>query len=252
MQISTVLGLLIGIGGVLVGNSLEGGHLSSLLQSTAAMVVFGGTFGAVVVSNRSEDLRLALRYFRRVFFADESAERNRIAREIIESSALVKRESLLVLEKTLNSLSDAFMRSVYRCVVDGVEPKVIRALFEDEIHVSERRELGAAKVWADAGGFAPTIGIIGAVLGLIGVMANISDTAMLGQGIAVAFVATVYGVASANLVFLPISNKLKALIRFRSETEAMILEGAIALAENLSPYLVELKVKSFTGPSFTR
>ena len=244
---TTVLGLLIGIGGVLLGNSLEGGHLGSLLQLTAAMVVFGGTLGAVIVSHRFEDLKLAVEYFKKAFDGTESAERQRLAKEIVASAELVRRENVLVLEKQLNKMGDAFMRSVYRCVVDGVDANVMRALFEEEIDVRERRKLGAAKVWADAGGFAPTIGIIGAVLGLISVMANISDTALLGQGIAVAFVATVYGVGSANLIFLPISNKLKSLIRFRAETEAMILEGALAIVTGLTPYLIEQKMRSFTS-----
>ena len=139
------------------------------------------------------------------------------------------------------------MRSVYRFAIDGVDPEVLRRLFEEEISVSERRKMAAAKIWSDAGGFAPTIGIIGAVLGLISVMANITDTSMLGQGIAVAFVATIYGVGSANLVFLPISNKLKSLIRFRSETEHMILEGALAVVNGLNPYMIEQKMRSFTN-----
>jgi chemotaxis protein MotA len=128
-----------------------------------------------------------------------------------------------------------------------VDPEVLRKLFEEEIAVNERRKLAAAKVWADAGGFAPTIGIIGAVLGLISVMANLADTSMLGQGIGVAFVATVYGVGSANLVFIPISNKLRSLIRFRAETEHMILEGALSVITGLNPYLIEQKMRAFTA-----
>jgi chemotaxis protein MotA len=139
------------------------------------------------------------------------------------------------------------MRSVYRFVIDGVDPEVLRRIFEEEIFINERRKLSAAKVWSDAGGFAPTIGIIGAVLGLISVMANISDTALLGQGIAVAFVATIYGVGAANLVFIPVANKMKALIRFRSETEQMILEGAVAIVSGLNPYLIEQKMRAFTN-----
>jgi len=247
MQASAVLGLVLGLGGILVGNSLEGGSISSLLQGTAALIVFGGTFGAVLISNRVEDLRLALQYFRQAFYGDEASERAIIAKEIIETAQLARRESLLALEKKVAGFRDPFMRSVYKFAVDGVDPEVLRRLFTEEIIVTERRKMAAAKVWADAGGFAPTIGIIGAVLGLISVMANISDTAMLGHGIAVAFVSTVYGVASANLIFLPVSNKLKALIRFRSETEYMILEGALAVVGGLNPYLIEQKMRGFTA-----
>jgi chemotaxis protein MotA len=247
MQVSTILGLILGIGGILVGNLLEGGSTGSLIQLTAAMIVFGGTAGAVLVSHRMEDLRLALRYFGQVFRSEETQERERIAKEILQLSQLVRRESILSVEKNLSKLSDPFMRSIYRFAIDGVEATVLRRVFEEEIAVGERRKMAAARVWSDAGGFAPTIGIIGAVLGLISVMSNLTDTSLLGQGIAVAFVATVYGVGSANLIFIPVSNKLKSLIRFRSETEYMILEGAIAVVSGLNPYLIEQKLKSFTS-----
>jgi len=247
MQLTTVLGLIIGVGGILLGNLLEGGHLDSLFQLTAAFIVFGGTLGATMLSNRVEDLRLAFQYLRELLYSREGAERTRIAGEIIQSAQQARRESILTLEGSINKFRDPFMRSVYRFVIDGVEPEVLRHIFEEEIQVSERRKLAAAKVWSDAGGFAPTVGIIGAVLGLISVMANISDTSMLGQGIAVAFVATIYGVGSANLIFIPIANKLRTLIRFRAETETMILEGALAVINGLNPYLIEQKMRAFTN-----
>jgi chemotaxis protein MotA len=247
MQLTTILGLIIGIGGIVFGNLLEGGSIGSLFQLTAAFIVFGGTLGATLLSNRREDLALALSYLKLAFSSREAAERAQIAGEIIQAAQLARRETVLSLEKNLNKFQDPFMRSVYRFVIDGVDPEVLRRIFEEEIAVSERRKLAAAKVWSDAGGFAPTVGIIGAVLGLISVMANITDTSMLGQGIAVAFVATIYGVGSANLVFLPIANKLKTLIRFRAETEHMILEGGLAVVNGLNPYLVEQKVRSFTA-----
>lgn len=246
MQFTTLIGLVIGIGGILAGNAMEGGSTGTLFQLAAALIVFGGTAGATVLSNRSEDLRLAVRYFRQIFTNEEIAQRNLIAKEIIQSAQVARRESILSLEQSLTKFSDPFMRTVYRFAIDGVEPEVLRRLFEEEIHVNERRKLAGAKVWSDAGGFAPTIGIIGAVLGLISVMANMTDTSMLGHGIAVAFVATIYGVGSANLLFIPIANKLKALIRFRSETEHMILEGALAIVSGLNPYLIEQKMRSFT------
>lgn len=247
MQITTVLGLLVGIGGIVLGNLLEGGSLGSLLQATAAMIVFGGTLGAVVVSNRKEDLRLGLSYLKHAFSGTETQDRALIAKEIVLTAQLARRESILSIEKNVAKFQDPFMRSVYRFAIDGVDPEVLRRLFEEEIVVNERRKMAAAKIWSDAGGFAPTIGIIGAVLGLISVMANITDTAMLGQGIAVAFVATIYGVGSANLIFIPIGNKLKTLIKFRSETERMILEGALAVVSGLNPYMIEQKMRSFTN-----
>lgn len=252
MQITAILGLVIGLGGILVGNLIEGGSMGGLLQITAFFIVFGGTLGATMLSSRLEDLKLALRYLKMAFGSNETSERARIATEITQSAQLARRESILALEQNISKFSDPFMRTVYRFVIDGVDPEVLRRIFEEEIHVAERRKLGAAKVWADAGGYAPTIGIIGAVLGLIGVMNGIEDTAALGHGIAVAFVATIYGVGSANLIFLPIAAKLKALIKFRSETEYMILEGALAVISGLNPYLIEQKMRAFTSEARTQ
>jgi chemotaxis protein MotA len=207
---TTIFGLVLGIGGILIGNFLEGGNIGSLFQLTAALIVFGGTLGATLMSNRNEDIRLAVEYLRMIFRRSEVSERDAIAKEIIQTAQLARRESILALEKTLNQFGDPFMRTVYRFAIDGVDPEVLRKIFEEEMSVNERRKMAATKVWMDAGGFAPTIGIIGAVLGLISVMANISDTSMLGQGIAVAFVATIYGVGSANLIFIPEANKLRS------------------------------------------
>lgn len=243
---STILGLVIGFSGILLGNMLEGGHLGSLLQGTAALIVFGGTCGAVILSNRVEDLKLALDYLKVLMSNEDFKARERIAQETIQASQLARRDSILSLEPSLAKFSDPFMRTVYRFVIDGADPEVLRRIFEEEIMINEKRKLAAAKVWADAGGYAPTIGIIGAVLGLISVMSNISDTSALGHGIAVAFVATIYGVGSANLIFLPLASKFKALIRFRADTEQMILEGAVSISSGMNPYLIEQKMRAFT------
>ena len=247
MQMTTIFGLVIAVGGILIGNSVEGGSTGSLFQLTAGLIVFAGTIGAVMISHRRDDLVAALKAFRDVLRDTGADARRAAAKRTIDNAQVARRESLLALEKQLAGFDDPFMRAVYRFAIDGVDQQVLRALFEDEIAVAERRKLAAVKVWADAGGFAPTIGIIGAVLGLISVMANISDTAMLGHGIAVAFVATVYGVGSANLFFLPVANKLKSLIKFRAETERMILEGALAIVGGLNPFLVEQKVRAYVG-----
>lgn len=246
MKNLTLMGFVIGIAAILGGNLLEGGSIGPLFQLTAAVIVFGGTLGATVASHRIEDLKLSLRFARGIFNSDESAERLRIANEINEAAKLARRESILALEKKLNSYSDPFMRSVFRFVIDGVDPDTIRKVFDAEIDIQSKRKLMASKVWMDAGGFAPTVGIIGAVLGLITVMANIEDTSALGHGIAVAFVATIYGVASANLIFIPIANKLKSTIDYRSETEEMILEGGLSILSGLNPYIIEQRVQSYT------
>ena len=246
MEINILVGFVIGIGGILLGNFIEGGYIASLAQGTAALIVFGGTAGAVLVSNRKEDLKKARQSIRNAFFGDEISERERIAAEIVQTAQIARKESILALEKRLSSITDPFMSSVYRFVVDGVDAEIIRKVFEEEIELNERRNMAGAKVWSDAGGFSPTIGIIGAVLGLIHVMANITDTMALGKGIAVAFVATIYGVGAANLIFIPLANRLKSLVRYRAETEKMILEGGLAVIGGLNPYIIEQKVESFT------
>lgn len=245
MRSLTIIGIIVGVGAILLGNVLEGGHLGSLFQLTAAIIVLGGTFGATLASHRIEDVRQALRFARQAISSNETAERKRIADEIIQSAQQARKESILVLEKKLNNFSDPFMRSVFRFVVDGVDPETMKKVFEAEIDLHNKKKMMAAKVWMDAGGFAPTIGIIGAVLGLIHVMANISDTSALGQGIAVAFVATIYGVGISNLILIPISNKLKSVIQYRSETEEMILDGGLAIVSGLNPYIIDQKMQAY-------
>jgi len=247
MDLTTILGIIIGVGGILIGNTLEGGHFSSLLQGAAALIVFGGTFGATVVGNTAQDLRLAFVLFKESLKAGHEDLKAKVAEEIKEAANIARRDSLLALEGRLKNFSSPFMKNVFRLMIDGIEPETIRNLFESEIEVTQQRRLAGAKVWSDAGGFAPTIGIIGAVLGLISVMANLTDTSLLGQGIAVAFVATIYGVGSANLFFIPIANKIRRRIQQESELKQMILEGGLAIASGMNPYIVSEKIAAFMG-----
>lgn len=246
MDMITLIGLFLGIAGIVGGMLLEGGHLDSLIQLTAAIIVFGGTFGAVLVSTTKSDLKTAFSLMGLGFGDPDPNEAERVLGEIIEAAQIARKESILALEKQIQKFSHPFMQSVFRFVIDGVEPHVLRDMFEEQISIDEENQLAGAKVFADAGGFAPTIGIIGAVLGLIHVMSNLTDTSKLGAGIAVAFVATVYGVASANLLFIPLGNKIKRKIRKRVETKQMILEGALAIVGGLNPYIIEEKLKSYT------
>lgn len=249
MDLSTLIGILVGIGAILLGHLLEGGHVTSLLQLAAAIIVFGGTFGATVVAHSQEDLKEAWRYMRKTFRLPDKRRRLRVATQIYESAQLVRKESILSLERRLTQFEDPFMRDVFRFIVDGVDPATIKEIYESEIIVEERRKLRAAKVWSDAGGYAPTIGILGAVLGLIHVMANLSDTSALGQGIAVAFVATIYGVGSANLFFIPVAQKIRSHIEVELEIKEMIVEGAVSIAMGLNPYIIDEKLKGFIGHS---
>ncbi len=247
LDTATIIGIIVGVGGIIFGHVIDGGHFGSLVQGTAAIIVFAGTFGATLVANSMTDVKRALGLLRSTAREADATVMERLAKDVIEIAQIARRESILAVENRLNKLTDPFMRNVFRYMIDGIEAETLRKIFETEIHVSEKRAMQSVKVWSDAGGFAPTIGIIGAVLGLIHVMSDLSDTTALGKGIAIAFVATIYGVASANLIFIPLSNKLKRRIQAQSEIKRMILDGAVAVAAGLNPYIVEEKMRTYTG-----
>lgn len=244
MELATVLGLIIGIGGILLGNFIEGGHTAGLIQGAAAIIVISGTIGAVLVSTKIQDVKNALQLAKRAFKKNVST-RPQLLLEIVDCSRLARKENILALEKKSSTLSDEFLKDVIRTVTDGVEPEILQSVFDTRIAHEEENLMAAAKVWTDAGGFSPTIGIIGAVLGLIHVMGNLSDTSKLGAGIAVAFVATIYGVGFANLVFLPLGNKIKRLIQDDMKTREMAVQGGLAIITGLSPAVTELKLKAY-------
>ncbi|MCE3009606.1 MAG: flagellar motor protein [Proteobacteria bacterium] len=245
MDVTTIIGLIIGIGGILLGNILEGGHLGSLFQFAALVIVLSGTFGAVLVSSKKKDFLLGLRMAKTAFKKNDERQAKALMAEILECAKIARKESILAIEGRIPSMKDEFLQSAMRTIVDGVDPQVARQLFEKHIEVQEDKLLSAAKVWTDAGGYAPTIGIIGAVLGLIHVMGNLTDTSKLGAGIAVAFVATIYGVAFSNLIFLPMGNKLKRRIADEIRVREMVLEGALSIQAGLSPALIDIKLRSF-------
>jgi chemotaxis protein MotA len=245
MDLSTIFGLVIGIGGIIAANSFDGGHFSSLLQFTAFLIVISGTIGATFVSNTRRNIILGVSLLKWAFRKEDVSYKQRVANEIIKSAKLARKESIVAVEGQLKEYSDPFMKNVFRFMADGVDPKTLRDVFENEIELKERHLNSAANIWLDAGGYAPTIGIIGAVLGLIHVMANLTDTAQLGKGIAVAFVATIYGIGFANLFFIPIGNKIKSKIVQKIEVDEMILEGAVAISSGLNPFIIEQKLQSY-------
>jgi chemotaxis protein MotA len=244
MDRATVFGLIIGIGGILLGNFFEGGHIASLIQGTAFVIVLMGTMGAVLVSNKSKDLKLGFQLFRNSF-KEQHLDYDRPIAEIIECAKIAKKDSPLAIEGRLPQLQTPMLSDILRNVVDGVDPKLTRQIFDNIIYKEEQKLLTAGKIWIDAGGFSPTIGIIGAVLGLIHVMGNLTDTSKLGAGIAVAFVATVYGVGFANLIFLPIGNKIKKNVHEISKHKHMILDGALLVGSGLNAHLIEQKLTSY-------
>lgn len=244
MDRATIFGLMLGIGGILLGNFFEGGHVASLVQGTAFIIVMLGTMGAVMVSNKAKDINLGFKLFLESF-KEQNLNYERPINEILDCARIAKKETPLALEPRLSQLQSPILSDVLRNIIDGVDPKLTRQIFDNIIQKEEQRMLAAGKIWLDAGGFAPTIGIIGAVLGLIHVMGNLTDTSKLGSGIAVAFVATVYGVGSANLIFIPIGNKIKKNVHEVSRHKHMILDGALLIGSGLNAHLIEQKLLSY-------
>jgi len=241
---ATLGGIVLAIGGLTGGLLLEGGRLQDVAQVTSALIVFGGTIGAVMISTPLSVLIRAARQLGTVFFSITESAPERID-EIVGLANRARRAGILSLESQTVSIEDPFFRKALELAVDGVEPAKIRDMMEFEIGLFEQDAGAEAKVFEAAGGYAPTIGIIGAVLGLIQVMKNLANVDEVGRGIAVAFVATVYGVASANLFFLPAAGKLKArtheLVRMRELT----LEGILGIAAGLNHRLIRIKLEAF-------
>lgn len=240
----SLVGLTLGIAAILVGQVLEGGHIASLVQPTAFLIVAGGTLGAVMLQSPLRVFMDGMRMARWVFLPPV-ARHVEIIEETATWSQVARKEGLLALEARIQDLPDPFMRRGLQLLVDGVEPERLREVLEVEIDASETQMKLGAKIWEAAGGYAPTIGILGAVMGLIHVMENLSDPSRLGSGIAVAFVATIYGVGFANLIFLPISKKLLAHVGSITAQREMLVDGLVGIANGDNPRIVESRMRSY-------
>jgi chemotaxis protein MotA len=238
----SLIGLPLGVAMIVGGHVLEGGKLGSLLQGAAALIVFGGTLGAVLLSHPMPDVREAWRSLRYVF-VDDLPSSSHLLDAIGRLAIKARKDGILSLEDELDSLADPFMRRGLRLAVDGTNPTALRNMLEAENDGREEYETAPARVYEAAGGYAPTVGILGAVLGLIHVMENLSDPGKLGAGIAVAFVATVYGVGSANLILLPIAAKLRGRALRRARRREVILEGVLAIQEGQNPRVIDQKLR---------
>lgn len=242
MDLTTALGIIIATASILGGQVLEGGHVSSIIQATAFIIVIGGTIGAICVQNPLAVVIRGVRLLSLALFEPKINAKQTIA-QIVELANVARKAGLLALEGKLKELRDPFLRKGVQMIVDGTEPKVIRDILEVEVEHHEEESLAAAKIWEAAGGYAPTVGILGAVLGLIHVMENLADPSKLGSGIATAFVATVYGVGSANLLFLPLGNKMKHKIKQETMLRTMTVEGLVGLAQGENPRLLQEKLE---------
>jgi chemotaxis protein MotA len=240
----SLFGLALGVAAILGGQVLEGGQLSSLLQVTALVIVIGGTLGAVMLQSPPPVFLAGLRILPWVFRPPRVDFREALNR-IVTWGNTARRGGLLALEPSIGTAEDPYTRKGLQLLVDGADPTVLRAAMELEIDTWEEFHRQAARVWEAAGGYAPTIGIIGAVMGLIHVMQHLSDPTKLGAGIAVAFVATIYGVGSANLLFLPVANKLKAVIGRQVKLREMVADGLEAIANGENPRNIELRLEGY-------
>jgi chemotaxis protein MotA len=242
VDFASLIGLALALAGLFVGHTLDGGRFASLFQPAAFAIVVVGTFGAVLLQSEARSFRRGMRMLRWVFFPPRS-QRQPLAHAIALWSLTARRDGLLSLEQYMGT-KDPFIQKGLRLVVDGIQPEKLRNLLETEINAFEFAERQAARIWESAAGYAPTIGILGAVLGLIHVMENLSDPSRLGSGIAVAFVSTVYGVGLANLFFLPVGNKLKAIVADQVAQYEILTEVFHDLASGNHTRVVEERVAS--------
>lgn len=240
----SVIGLLIGIIAIVGGQVLEGGHVASLAQPTALLIVLGGTLGAVMLQSPFATFRRGMRMARWVWFPPQF-EHQKVIAQVGGWSQISRREGLLALEGITRTLKDDFARKGLQLLVDGAEPERLREVLEVEIATFQSEMRRAARIWEAAGGYSPTIGILGAVMGLIHVMENLTDPSKLGAGIAVAFVATIYGVGLANLVFLPVAGKLKAHIDHQVVQREMLLDGLLGIANGDNPRIIESRLRAY-------
>ncbi|MCF6250573.1 MAG: flagellar motor protein [Methylococcaceae bacterium] len=244
MDILSIFGVLLGFSAILGGNFLEGGHLASLVNIPALVIVFGGTLGATFLHFPPKVILHSIKVLWLIVRPRKLSLKNQIDK-VVRWSSLARKEGLLGLEVAVDKEQDPFAKKGLQLLVDGNEPEVIRDCLDVELNAIEYTEIQAAKVYEAMGGYSPTIGILGAVVGLIHVMQNLANPELLGAGIATAFVATIYGVGFANLLFLPIANKLKLQAYMLLQAKEMMLEGITAIAEGENPRNIELKLSGY-------
>lgn len=244
MDILSILGIVVAFASIIGGMILEGGHVGSIIQATAFIIVIGGTIGAVMINYPMPIFMKALGAVKMVFFNVHVDMKGLIAK-LVELSNISRKQGLLALEGQMKSIEDPLLAKGIQLVIDGTEPPKIREILEVEVEIYEEEYNHAGKVYESLGGYAPTVGILGAVLGLIHVMENLADPSALGGGIAVAFVATVYGVGAANLFFLPMGGKIKLKAKEIVMARTMVIEGLVSLAQGENPRMIEEKLSGY-------
>lgn len=251
MDKATVGGIVLAMAGILGGMMIEGGKIAQIIQPTAAMIVLGGTIGGVMISY---PLPVVLGSFKRLgqVIFEGGSDLEGLIQEMLEYAQKARKQGIVSLDAELGSVHNPFLKKSLMLAIDGTEPQELRKIMELDMDNKSEQEEKAPQVFEAAGGFAPTMGIVGAVLGLIQVMQHLSDVSEVGRGIAVAFVATIYGLVCANLIFLPSAGKLKHRNRQEELTREMILEGVISILEGLNPRMVETKLRGYVAESQAR
>lgn len=244
MDSSSIGGIILALLGILAGLIIEGGRIDQVLQPTAAMIVFGGTFGAVLLQYPLATVMEAVRRIVQIFFWKKNTGQPALE-QIVGFANKARRSGIVSLDQDLDSIQDPFLRQALMLAVDGTEPAELRAIMELQLDNQSESEESIPAVFESAGGFSPTIGIIGAIIGLIQVMQHLNHISEVGRGIAVAFVATIYGVAAANLFFLPAAGKLRIRVREEQRLKEMALEGVISILEGMNPHMLEIKLQSY-------
>ena len=246
MDRSALGGIGLAIAGILLGQVLEGGHVGSLIQTTAFIILISGTVGAVLLQAGATNFIAGLRLVSNVFILQVN-DKQALAKRINAWSQIARNEGLLQLENHMNREVDPFIRKGLRLIIDGTPVLKLQEIISADLHFYEVQQRNAIKIWDAAGGYAPTIGILGAVLGLIHVMENLADPSKLGSGIAVAFVATIYGVAFANIIFLPIANRLKTQLQHELMRREELLTAWVSMANGDHPRIIEERLLSYVN-----
>jgi len=251
IDITSVLGIVVAFGALIAGILIEGGNLMSYVGLSAAIIIFGGTIGATMVSFPMSSLMLVPRLLI-IAFTEQKHDIPEMIKNLVGFSERARREGILCLEAELANTQDEFLKSGLQLVIDGTDPALVRDTLETKLaFVAERHHQGASVIEA-AGGYAPTMGIVGTVLGLINVLSHITNPSELAGAIALAFIATLYGIASANLLWLPLAAKLKAKHDSEKLIKHIIMEGILSLQSGDNPRIVEQKLKAFLARSFSK
>jgi chemotaxis protein MotA len=244
MDILSLAGFVLAFIAIVGGSILKGSGVKALLGAAAFVIVVLGTFASIFVQTPLGTFLRAMKIVGWVF-KPPAQNPGATIEKIVEWSNTARKQGLLGLESAVESEKDDFMKKGLQALVDGGEPDAIRNLLEIELEVREHADTAAAKVFEGMGIYAPTLGIIGAVMGLMSVMQNLADPSKLGHGIAAAFIATIYGIGLANLFFLPMASKLKSVVHGQTQIRQMCIEGIISIAQGENPRNIEAKLKSY-------